>query len=54
MKMKKLLSVLTAAVLGMAFTLPLSAAPISVPKPEQVQKSAVELRVSVTPGHRFH
>jgi arylamine N-acetyltransferase len=42
MKMKKLLSVLTAAVLGMAFTLPLNAAPISVPKPEQVQKSAVE------------
>jgi arylamine N-acetyltransferase len=42
MKMKKLLSVLTAAVLGMAFALPLNAAPISVPKPEQVQKSAVE------------
>jgi arylamine N-acetyltransferase len=42
MKMKKLLFVLTAAVLGMAFALPLNAAPISVPKPEQVQKSAVE------------
>jgi hypothetical protein len=42
MKMKKLLSVLTAAVLGMAFALPLNAAPISVPKPEQAQTSAVE------------
>lgn len=40
--MKKLLSVLLATVLGIAFVLPLNAAPLSVPKPEQVQKSALE------------
>jgi hypothetical protein len=40
--MNKLLSSLLAAVLGMAFALPLNAAPLSMPKPEQVQQSAVE------------
>jgi hypothetical protein len=40
--MNKLLSSLLATVLGMAFALPLNAAPLSMPKPEQVQQSAVE------------
>jgi hypothetical protein len=40
--MKKLSSVLMATILGMAFALPLNAAPLSVPKPEQVQTGAVE------------
>jgi hypothetical protein len=42
MMMKKLSSVLMASILGMAFALPLNAAPLSVPKPQQVQTSAVE------------
>ncbi|WP_425484194.1 hypothetical protein, partial [Allomesorhizobium camelthorni] len=40
--MKKLLSVLTAAVLAMAFALPLNAAPISVPKPELVRADVLQ------------
>jgi hypothetical protein len=40
--MKKLLSVLTATILAASFALPLNAAPIFVPKPEQAQTSAVE------------
>ena len=40
--MKKLLSVLTAAVLAMAFALPLNAAPVSVPKPELVRADALQ------------
>ncbi|GLS30471.1 hypothetical protein SAMN04488498_103216 [Mesorhizobium albiziae] len=40
--MKKLSSVLTAAVLAMAFAMPLNAAPISVPKPEQVEANATQ------------
>ena len=40
--MKKLLSVLAATVLAASFALPLNAAPIFVPKPEQVQTSPVE------------
>ena len=40
--MKKLLSVLTAAVLAMAFALPLNAAPISVPKPDLVRADVLQ------------
>jgi hypothetical protein len=40
--MTKLLSALAAVALAASFTLPLNAAPIFVPKPEQVQTSAVE------------
>jgi hypothetical protein len=40
--MRKLLSVLLVPVLGMVSALPLNAAPLSVPKPEQVQENAVE------------
>ena len=40
--MKKLLSVLTATILATAFALPLNAAPIFVPKPEQVRADVVE------------
>src|SRR5262245_47441702 len=40
--MRKLLSVLAATVLVTAFAPPLSAAPIFVPKPEQMQSNAVE------------
>lgn len=40
--MKKLLSALIAGVLAASFALPLNAAPIFVPKPEQVQTGAVE------------
>jgi hypothetical protein len=40
--MKTLLSVTLSTVLGLAFVLPLNAAPLSLPKPEQVQQSAVE------------
>jgi hypothetical protein len=40
--MKKLLSVLTATVLAASFALPLNAAPIFMPKPEQVRADAVE------------
>lgn len=40
--MKKLLSALTAVVLAASFSLPVSAAPIFVPMPEQVKTDAVE------------
>ncbi|MGF6177058.1 hypothetical protein [Ensifer sp. 4252] len=40
--MKKLLSALTAIGLAASFALPLNAAPIFVPKPEQVQTGTVE------------
>ncbi len=40
--MSKLLSALTATILAVSFALPLSAAPIFVPKPAQVQTDAVE------------
>jgi hypothetical protein len=40
--MKKLLSALIAGVLAASFALPLNAAPIFVPKPEQVLTGAVE------------
>lgn len=40
--MKKLLSTLGAVVLAASFALPLNAAPIFVPKPEQVQAGDVE------------
>jgi hypothetical protein len=40
--MKKLLSILTSAILALSFALPVSAAPIFVPKPEQVQAGVVE------------
>jgi hypothetical protein len=42
MMTKKLLSVLVAATLGVAFALPLNAAPISVPKPEVVRADVVQ------------
>jgi hypothetical protein len=40
--MRKLLSVLAVTVLAASFALPLNAAPIFVPKPEQVENSPVE------------
>ena len=40
--MKKLLSVLTATILAAAFAMPLNAAPMFVPKPEQVRADVVE------------
>ncbi|MCZ4093026.1 hypothetical protein [Sinorhizobium psoraleae] len=40
--MKKLLSALTATILAVSFALPLNAAPIFVPKSEQVQTGPVE------------
>jgi hypothetical protein len=40
--MKRLLSVLTAAVLAVAFASPLNAAPISVPKPELVRADVLQ------------
>lgn len=40
--MEKLLSALTGVVLAASFALPVNAAPIFVPKPEQVNTGAVE------------
>ncbi len=40
--MKKLLSVVTATILAAAFAMPLNAAPMFVPKPEQVRADVVE------------
>ena len=40
--MKKLLSVVTATILATAFAMPLNAAPMFVPKPEQVRADIVE------------
>ena len=40
--MKKLLSALAATILAAAFALPLNAAPMFVPKPEQVRANVVE------------
>ena len=40
--MKKFLSVLTATILAAAFAMPLNAAPMFVPKPEQVRADVVE------------
>lgn len=52
--MKTLLSVTLSTVLGIAFSLPLNAAPLSLPKPEQVQQSAVEqIRHRRHWGHRY-
>ena len=49
--MKKLLSALTAVVLAASFALPLNAAPIFVPIPEQVQTGSV---VQVKNWHHRH
>ena len=40
--MKKLLSAVTATILAAAFAMPLNAAPMFVPKPEQVRADVVE------------
>ena len=40
--MKKLLSVLTATILAAAFAMPLNAAPMFVPKPEEARADIVE------------
>ena len=40
--MKKLISVLTATIVAAAFALPLNAAPMFAPKPEQVRADVVE------------
>jgi hypothetical protein len=40
--MKKLLSVLTATILAAAFAMPLKAAPMFVPKPEQVRADILQ------------
>ena len=40
--MKKLLLVLTATILAAAFAMPLNAAPMFVPKPEQVRANMIE------------
>ena len=49
--MKKLLSVVTATILGAAFALPLNAAPMFVPKPEQVRADVVETVKQWKKGH---
>ena len=49
--MKKLLSVLTATILATAFALPLNAAPMFVPKPEQVRADVVETVKHWKKGH---
>ena len=49
--MKKLLSVVTATILAAGFAMPLNAAPMFVPKPEQVQADVVE---NVNYYHHYH
>ena len=49
--MKKLLSVVTATMLAAAFAMPLNAAPMFVPKPEQMRADVVETVKHWKKGH---
>ena len=49
--MKKFLSVVTATILAAGFAMPLNAAPMFVPKPEQVKAGVVE---NVNYYHHYH